>query len=120
MEKYVDGYVIPIARNKVEDYKRMAELAGSIWKEHGALAYVECIGDDLNQEGFISFNQAANAVEGETVIFSWIVFESQQHRDRVNQAVMSDSRLKEMMNPDSGPFDCKRMIYGGFRTIVDI
>lgn len=119
MEKYVDGYVIPIARSKLEDYKKMAELAGSIWKEHGALAYVECIGDDLNQEDLISFNQAANAIEGETVIFSWIVFESKQQRDQINQAVMNDPRLKEMMPPDAGPFDCKRMIYGGFKTIVD-
>ena len=118
MDKYVDGYVIPIARNKVEDYKRLAELAGSIWKEHGALAYVECMGDDLNHEGLVSFHQAADAIEGETVIFSWIVFESRQHRDQVNQAVMSDPRLKKMMNPKAMPFDGKRMIFGGFRTFV--
>lgn len=120
MEKYVDGFVIPIAHNKLEEYTRLAELAGSIWMEHGALAYTECCGDDLNHEDLVSFHQAANAIEGETVIFSWIVFESKEHRDRVNQAVMSDPRLKEMMNPDSGPFDCKRMVYGGFKTIVDM
>lgn len=119
MAKYVDGYVIPIAQSNLDDYKKMAELAGAIWKEHGALEYIECTGDDLDQKELVSFKQAANAKEGETVIFSWIVFESKEHRDRVNQAVMADPRLQEMMNPDTGPFDCKRIVYGGFKTIVE-
>ena len=118
MEKYVDGYVIPIAQNKLDDYKKMAELAGSVWKEHGALEYIECAGDDLNQKELVSFNKLAGATENETVIFAWIVFESREHRDRVNQAVMADPRLEKMMNPSSPPFDCKRMAYGGFTTIV--
>lgn len=120
MKKYVDGYVIPISENNLDDYKRDAELAGSIWKEHGALEFIECTGDDLDQKELISFMQATNAAEGETVIFSWIIFESREHRDQVNAAVMNDPRMTEMMNPDSHPFDCKRMIYGGFKVLVNV
>ncbi|UJP04370.1 MAG: DUF1428 domain-containing protein [Nitrosomonas sp.] len=120
MGKYVDGYVIPIAHDKLDEYKKMAGLAGSVWKDHGALAYVECAGDDLDQQELISFKQLAGAGADETVIFAWVVFESKQHRDQVNQAVMADPRLAAMMNPDSHLFDCKRMAYGGFNAIVDL
>ena len=89
MANYVDGYVIPIAQNKLDEYKKMAELAGSVWKEHGALEYIECAGDDLDQKELVSFKKMAGATEDETVIFSWVVFESKEHRDRVNQAVMA-------------------------------
>lgn len=119
MEKYVDGYVIPVAKNSLDEYKKIAELAGSIWKEHGALEYIECVGDDLDQAEFVSFKQAAGAADDETVIFSWIVFESKAHRDQVNQAVLADSRLEEMMKSSSQPFDCKRMAYGGFKVLVN-
>lgn len=118
MGKYVDGYVIPIVQDKLAEYQKMAELAGSVWKEHGALEYIECAGDDLEQKELVSFKKLTDAGENETVIFAWIVFESKEHRDRVNQAVMADSRLASSMNPDSHPFDCKRMAYGGFKTIV--
>lgn len=118
MGRYVDGYVIPITKNNLDEYKRMAELAGSVWKEHGALEYIECAGDDLDQKELVSFKKLAGAAEDETVIFAWIIFESREHRDRVNQAVMADSRLAGM-SPDSSPFDCKRMAYGGFKVIVN-
>lgn len=117
MEKYVDGYVIPLAKNKLDDYKKLTELAGSIWKEHGALDYVECVGDDLAQAGMISFRQAASAADDETVVFSWIVFDSRAHRDQVNAAVMADPRIRGMAAPDLMPFDCRRMVYGGFKSL---
>ena len=119
MGKYVDGYVIPVVQNNLDEYKKIAELAGSVWKEHGALEYIECAGDDLDQKELVSFKKLAGAADDETVIFAWIVFESREHRDRVNQAVMADPRLAGTMNPDSQPFDCKRMAYGGFKVIVD-
>lgn len=118
MKKYIDGFVIPLPRDKVDDYKRIAEIAGVIWKEHGALEYWECIGDDLEVKDMVSFRKAADTGEGETVVFSWIVYESREHRDKVNAAVMADPRIKELMEPGAEPFDCKRMAYGGFRELV--
>ncbi|MCI0488546.1 MAG: DUF1428 domain-containing protein [Blastocatellia bacterium] len=118
MGNYVDGFVIPIAKENVGKYKEIAERAGEVWKEHGALEYYECLGDDLEIEGTVSFKKAADASEEETVIFSWIVFESREHRDKVNAAVMNDPRLKEMMEPGFQPFDYRRMAYGGFKTLV--
>ncbi len=118
MKKYVDGFVIPIAWNKLDEYRKMAELACSVWKEHGALDYVECVGDDLDHPGMVSFRQLAQASADETVIFAWITFESRVHRDQVNQAVFADPRLTCMMHADAQPFDCKRMAYGGFGIIV--
>lgn len=120
MEKYIDGFVIPLPREKVDDYRRIAEKAGLIWKEHGALDYWECIGDDLETKDMVSFRNAADAGEDETVVFSWIVFASREHRDEVNAAVMADPRIKEMMGQDTEPFDCKRMAYGGFRELVHL
>jgi len=119
MERYVDGFLIPIAKENLGKYKEMAELAGQVWKEHGALEYYECVGDDLNQQQeFVSFTQSAGASEDEIVVLSWIVFESKEHRDRVNAAVMADHRIKAMMDSPFQPFDCKRMAYGGFKTLV--
>jgi len=118
MERYVDGFLIPIAKDKVSKYREMAQKAGEVWKEHGALEYYECIGDDLDIEGMVSFKKAADTSEEETVIFSWIVFESREHRDRVNAAVMNDPRIKEMMESEFQPFDYRRMAYGGFKTLV--
>ena len=118
MERYIDGFVIPLPRDKVDDYKRIAEKAGVIWKEHGALEYWECIGDDLEVKDMVSFRKAADTGEGETVVFSWIVYESREHRDKVNAAVMADPRIQELMEPGGEPFDCKRMAYGGFRELV--
>lgn len=118
MEKYVDGFLLPIAKDKVDEYREMARKAGEVWMEHGALEFYECLGDDLEIEGMFSFKTAANASEDETVIFSWIAFESREHRDKVNAAVMKDARLKETMESENQPFDYKRMAYGGFKTLV--
>ena len=122
MERYVDGFLIPIAKDNVSKYKEMAQKAGEIWKEHGALEYYECIGDDLDIEGMLSFKKVANTSEEETVIFSWIVFESREARDRINAAVMNDPKIKEIMVESGAPelFDYKRMAYGGFKTLVNL
>lgn len=118
MERYVDGFVLPIAKENVGKYKEIAQNAGEIWKEHGALEYYECVGDDLEIEKMLSFRKIAGASEEETVIFAWIIFESREHRDKVNAAVMDDPRMKETMKQASEPFDYKRMAYGGFKTLV--
>lgn len=118
-ERYVDGFLIPIAKDRINEYREMAQKGGEIWKELGALEYYECVGDDLDVEDMISFKKAADTSGDETVIFSWIVFESKEHRDRVNAAVMSDPRIKEMMESGAEPpFDYRRMAYGGFKTLV--
>jgi uncharacterized protein YbaA (DUF1428 family) len=120
MEKYVDGFLIPMAIENVDSYKEMAQKAGEIWKEHGALEFHECVGDDLEIENMLSFKKSADATEGETVIFSWIVFESREHRDQVNELVMNDPRLKAEMEACKDLFDFKRMAYGGFKTLVTV
>lgn len=120
MGKYVDGFVLPIAKENVEKYREIAQKAGEIWKEYGALEYYECAGDDLEIEGMLSFRKIADTSEDETVIFAWIVFESREHRDKVNAGVMADPRIKESMAPDDKTFDYKRMAYGGFKTLVEI
>ena len=115
---YVDGYVLPVPKDKIQAYRRLAKQAGTIWREHGALEYRECVGDDLEIDGMLSFPQGIQAKPEETVIFAWIVFRSKAHRDRVNAKVMQDPRLANM-NPESMPFDHKRMLYGGFKLLVD-
>jgi uncharacterized protein YbaA (DUF1428 family) len=120
MNRYIDGFVIPIPKNKVDEYRRIAEIAGKIWKEHGALDYWECLGDDLEAKEMVSFPQLANIGADETVVFSWIVYGSREQRDQVNAKVMADPRIKEMCDPDNPPFDCKRMAYGGFKVLVHL
>ena len=115
---YVDGYVLPVPKNKIQAYRRLARQAADIWREHGALEYRECVGDDLEIEGMLSFPQGIQAQADESIIFAWIVFKSKAHRDRVNAKVMQDPRLAGM-NPETMPFDCKRMLYGGFKTLVE-
>ena len=115
---YVDGFVLPIPANKLDAYRRMARKAGKIWREHGALEYRECVGDDLQVKMGTPFTRLAKAKPGETVVFAWIVYKSKAHRDRVNAKVMSDQRLGNMMDAKSMPFDIKRMSYGGFKVIV--
>ena len=120
MSKYVDGFVLPIKRDQLDRYEEIASGAGKIWMDHGALAYMECVGDDLQVEEMTPFPSMAKASSEETVIFSWIVFKSKEHRDEVNEAVMADPRMEALMPEDSSePFDYKRMAYGGFRTLVD-
>ena len=118
MAQYVDGFVIPIPRDKIESYRKIAEEAGRIWKEYGALQYYECVGDDLAVKDQVSFSTLAGTKPNETVVFSWIVFESREHRDAVNAKVIADPRLQEMMKDTEMPFDASRMAYGGFRPIV--
>jgi uncharacterized protein YbaA (DUF1428 family) len=117
--RYVDGYVLPVPKKNLQTYRRMAQKAGKIWREHGALEYRECAGDDLDVKWGIPFPRLMKVKPGETVVFAWIVFESQAHRDRVNARVMKDPRLANMMDPKSMPFDHKRMVYGGFKVLVD-
>ncbi|HZV62079.1 MAG TPA: DUF1428 domain-containing protein [Methylophilaceae bacterium] len=115
---YVDGYVLPVPVKNIAPYRRMAKKAGAIWREHGALEYKEWVADDLNAQELVPFTQGVQAKTDETVIFAYIVFKSRAHRDRVNAKVMKDPRLAEM-GPKDVPFDVKRMIYGGFKLLVD-
>ena len=103
----------------LQAYGRLARKAGKIWREHGALEFRECAGDDLDVKGMVPFPRRIRLKRGETVVFSWIVFKSRTHRDRVNAKVMKDPRLSGM-DPESMPFDCKRMVYGGFKVLVDV
>jgi uncharacterized protein YbaA (DUF1428 family) len=118
MSLYVDGFVLPIPKDKIETYRQIAEKAGSIWKEHGALEYYECVGDDLDVKDLVPFPKLANAKPDETVAFSWILFKSREHRDEVNKKVMADPRMDDMMKEGGMPFDLSRMAYGGFKPIV--
>lgn len=116
---YVDGFVLAVPKRNLNAYRRIAEKAGRIWREHGALEYRECVGDDLKVKCGVSFLRTAKTKPGETVVFSWIVFKSRVHRDRVNAKAIKDPRLAEMCNSKSMPFDMKRMAYGGFKVLVD-
>jgi uncharacterized protein YbaA (DUF1428 family) len=111
---------VPVPKRKLEAYRRMARKAGKIWREHGALDYKECIADDVKPGKHTSFPQSVKLKPGETVVFSWIVYKSRAHRDRVNAKVMKDKRLKPMMDPKAMPFDGKRMFWGGFKVLVDL
>ena len=119
MGKYVDGFVIPVPEKNVEAYRKMAQKASRIWREHGALEYRECVGDDLEIQGVPPFLRGIRAKPGETVVFAYIVYKSRKHRDAVNAKVMKDPRINEMCDPKNIPFDTKRMLYGGFTTIVE-
>ncbi|MDP3072972.1 MAG: DUF1428 domain-containing protein [Opitutaceae bacterium] len=118
MARYVDGFVIPISKKTLPAYKKMAALACKVWLEHGALDYVETVGEDLKVKWGATFPRTHKLKRGETVVFSWITYKSRAHRDRVNAAVMKDPRLKEMCDPKNSPMDMKRMLYGGFEVIV--
>lgn len=117
MPKYVDGFVVPVPKRKIAMYRRLAAQAEKIWREHGALDYRECVGDDLNIKMVMPFPRGIKVKPGETVVFAYIVYKSRAHRDRVNAKVMKDPRLN-CMGEEGMPFDCKRMLYGGFKTIV--
>jgi uncharacterized protein YbaA (DUF1428 family) len=119
MAHYVDGFVIPLPKKNLNAYRRLAQKAGEVWRDHGALDYKECVGDDLNVKMGLPFPRGIKAKSGEAVLFSYIVFKSRAHRDRVNAKVMKDPRLAKMMDPKAMPFDVKRMMYGGFKTIVE-
>jgi uncharacterized protein YbaA (DUF1428 family) len=113
---YVDGFVLPLPEKNVAAYRRMAKKAAAIWIDHGALEVRECVGDDLDVKMGMAFPKAIKAKPSETIVFSWITYKSRAHRDRVNAKVMADPR---MQIPGNMPFDMKRMIYGGFKVLVE-
>lgn len=116
---YVDGFVVPVPKKKLMAYRRMAQRAGKIWRDHGALEFRECVADDVRVGKRASFPRSVKLKRGETVFFSYIVFKSRADRDRVNAKVMKDKRLAPMMDLKALPFDARRMIFGGFKVLVD-
>jgi len=118
--RYVDGFVVPVPENNIKLYRTIAKKAGKIWKEHGALEYIEAVGDDLENNWGVPFTKAAKLKDGEVPFFSFIVYKSRADRDKVNAKVMNDPRLKKMMDGDPMPFEVKRMVYGGFKVLVDM
>ena len=118
MSKYIDGFVLPLPKDKLEQYTAVATKAAAIWKEHGALEYIETVGDDMEIADQVPFPKLAGAKQDETVIMAYIVYESREHRDAVNAKVMADPRIKEICEGSSSIFDYTRMAYGGFRQIV--
>ena len=119
MAHYVDGFVVPVPKDKLDAYRRMARLAGKVWIEHGALQYTECVGDDVKPGKLTSFPQSVQLKDDEVVVFAWIVYASRAQRDRITAKVMADPRLADMMDPKNVPFDGKRMFWGGFKSIVE-
>jgi uncharacterized protein YbaA (DUF1428 family) len=116
---YVDGFIVPVPKKSLPAYRRMAQKAGKVWRDHGALEFRESVADDVKVGKRTSFPRSVKRKPGETVVFSWIVYKSRGHRDRVLKKVMKDKRLANMMDPKAMPFDAKRMIYGGFKIIVE-
>lgn len=116
---YADGFVLVVPKKRIADYRKMAKKAGKVWREHGALDYKECVGEDLKVKFGVPFTKLAKSKPTETVVFAWIVYKSRKHRDQVNAKVMADPRMNKMMDPTDMPFDMKRMTYGGFEVIVD-
>jgi uncharacterized protein YbaA (DUF1428 family) len=119
MPRYVDGFVLPVPKKNMAAYRRLAKKASKIWHEHGALDYCECVGDDLNVKFGLPFPKGIRIKQGETVMFSYIVYKSRAHRDAVNAKVMKDPRIAAMCDPKDMPFDCARMLCGGFKAIVE-
>ena len=116
---YVDGYVLAVPKKNLDNYRRLSKAAGKVWRDHGALQYVEAAGDDLKVKFGVSFEKIMKVKKGETVVFSWIVYKSRKNRDQVNAKVMADPRLNTMMEKTPMPFDMKRMVYGGFKFLVN-
>ncbi len=115
---YIDGFVLPLPKKNLKVYRRMAAKAAKIWRDHGALEVYECVGDDLKHQHCLTFPKLAKIKSGETVIFSWIVYKSRSHREKVNAKVMKDPRMNKIMESIEMPFDMKRMAYGGFKLLV--
>ena len=118
--RYVDGFVVPVPEKNLKLYSNIAKKAGKIWKEHGALEYIEAVGDDLKNNWGVPFTKAAKLKPGEVPFFSFIVYKSRADRDRINKKIMNDPRIKKMMEGGPMPFEVKRMVYGGFKVVVDI
>ncbi len=117
---YVDGFIVPVPKKKLKDYKRISLKAGKIWKEYGALDYHECVADDVKVGKWTSFPRSVKLKKSETVVFSWITYKSRKQRDKILKKVMADKRLADMMTPGAMPFDTKRMIWGGFKSFIDL
>ena len=120
MASYVDGFVFPVPRDRLEEYRRLAEAVAEIWKEHGALDYREYVGDDLILEGTRSFTDLVAATEGEAIIFGWVVFASREARDAANEKIANDPRVAELIDSSNSGFVAERMAYGGFRSLEDL
>lgn len=118
MAKYVDGFVLPVPKKNVAAYIKLAKVAGKVWLDHGALEYIECVADDVKKGKWTSFPRSVKLKPKETVFFSWIVYKSRSHRDKVLKKVMKDPRLACTF--ENMPFDAKRMIYGGFKPLVSM
>jgi uncharacterized protein YbaA (DUF1428 family) len=116
---YVDGFVVPVPKKNLPAYRSLAKKAGKVWRDHGAIEFREFVAEDVKVGKWTSFPRSVKLKPGETVIFSWIVYKSRAHRDRVNAKVMKDPRLTKMMNPKAMPFDGKRMIFGGFKSLIE-
>ncbi len=119
MARYVDGFVVPVPKKNLDAYKRMARKAGKVWREYGALEYIECVADDVKPGKTTSFPQSVKLKADEVVVFSWIVYKSRKQRDSVNAKVMKDPRIAGM-DPKNMPFDGMRMFWGGFKTMVEL
>jgi uncharacterized protein YbaA (DUF1428 family) len=120
MARYVDGFVVPVPKKNLDAYRRLSRRAGAIWREYGALEYVECVADDVKPGKYTSFPQSVKLKADEVVVFSWITYKSRAQRDRINAKVMADPRLADMSDPKKMPFDGKRMIWGGFKTLLEL
>ena len=118
MAHYIDGFVLPIPRDCLNEYKRLVEAVAEIWKEHGALDYMEYVGDDLKLEGTRSFPDLIAATEDETIVFGWVVFASREARDLANEKVAADPRMADLLASSNSGFDAERMAYGGFQSLV--
>ena len=118
MAHYIDGFVLPIPRDRLNEYKRLAEAVAEGWKEHGALDYCEYVGDDLTLEGTRSFTDLVAAAEDEIIVFGWVVFESREARDLANERVAADPRMPDLIGSSNAGFDAQRMAYGGFQPLV--
>ena len=118
MSQYIDGFVFPVPRDRINEYKRVAEAAAKIWKDHGALDYCEYVGDDLNLDGTRSFIDLVTATEEEAIVFGWVVFDSRESRNLANEKVLADPRMADLMELSNTGFDAKRMAYGGFQSLI--
>lgn len=122
MANYIDGFVLPIPTSRLSEYKRVVDKVAEIWKEHGALAYFEYVGDDMILEGTLTFPEALGAKENESIVFGWVVFGSRETRDRTNERVAADPRMHDLLKPLTDPsaliFDASRMAYGGFKALT--
>ena len=117
---YVDGFIVPVPQKSLKEYAKISKKAGKVWREHGAIGYHECAADDVQVGKWTSFPRSVKLKKNETVVFSWITYKSRKHRDSVMKKVMKDPRLADMMKPNAMPFDTKRMIWGGFKSFIDL